>query len=253
MASICAVALVAAEVMPPKPRNYFNDYANRVSAQTAQQLNQQLAQYERETSNQIVVAIFPTMQSDSSVADYTQRVAESWKVGQAGRNNGAVLFAFMEQREVFIQVGYGLEGALPDAIAKRIVQNEIIPRFRAGDYEGGMRQAVGAMIAATKGEYTGTGRTAAERSRASGSRGSAVGGAGTFLLLLIFIFTMFSIRRRNRRPMIMGHPLGRGGRGIFIPTGGFGRGGGFGGGGFGGGGFSGGGGSFGGGGAGGRW
>lgn len=246
--------LAAAEVMPPKPKNYFNDYARRVSPQTAQQLDRQLAQYERETSNQILVAIFPRMESDSSVADYTQRVAESWKAGQAGRNNGAVLFAFMQEREVFIQVGYGLEGALPDAIAKRIVENEIVPRFRAGDFDGGMRNAVAAMIAATKGEYTGTGRTHAERA----GRGSATGtgGAiGSFVMLMFFITMIQLMRRRSRRPMMMGHPLGRMGRGVFIPGsfggGGFGRGGG--GGGFGGGGFSGGGGSFGGGGAGGRW
>jgi uncharacterized protein len=252
---LCAFSLpllsIAAEVMPPKPPRHFNDYAGRISRQTELELDRQLAEYERATSNQIVVAIYPTMQSDSSVADYTQRIAESWKAGQAGRNNGAVLFAFMEQREIFIQVGYGLEGALPDAIAKRIIQNEIVPRFRAGDFDGGMRHAVAAMIAATKGEYTGTGRTVADGAR-TGPSGAVGGGISGLVMFIVFIFVLQMMRRRNHRPMIIGHPLGRMGRGIFIPTGGFGGGGrgGFGGGG---GGFSGGGGSFGGGGAGGRW
>lgn len=248
-----AVLAHGAEVMPPKPTRYFNDYAGRITPGTARELDERLTQYERETSNQIVVAIFPRRQSDSSVADYTQRVAESWKVGQAGRDNGAVLFAFMEQREVFIQVGYGLEGALPDAIAKRIVENEIVPRFRAGDFDGGMRAAVNAMIAATKGEYKGTGRI---RSDAATRSGPGVGGSsiGGIVMLIFFVVLVQILRRRARRPFILGHPLGRARRGVFMPMpGGFGRIGGGGGFGGGGGGFSGGGGHFGGGGAGGRW
>src|ERR1043165_3439469 len=81
----------AAEVMPPKPARYFNDYANVVSANTAEQLNQTLENFERETSSQIVVAVFPKMQSDSAIEDYSQRIFEHWKVGQKGTNNGAIL------------------------------------------------------------------------------------------------------------------------------------------------------------------
>ena len=109
-----ACAVRAGEVIPPPPAGYFNDYANVVSASTAQPLDQILEQFERDTSNQIVVAIYPKMQSDSSIEDYTVRVAESWKVGQRLKNNGAVLFVFVQDRKLYIQVGYGLEGALPD-------------------------------------------------------------------------------------------------------------------------------------------
>src|SRR3989442_1791729 len=87
LAGVC----FAAEVIPPKPELYFNDYAGVVSSETSKRLNAQLEQFERDTSNQIVVAIFPKMQSDSSIEDYTVRAAQSWKVGQAKKDNGAVL------------------------------------------------------------------------------------------------------------------------------------------------------------------
>src|SRR5213082_1651041 len=105
-----ALGVQAAEVMPPKPDRYFNDYAGVVSQEAARRFNEQLAQFERETSNQIVVAVFPKMQSDSDLADYTQRVAQSWDVGQKDKRNGAVLFVFTQDRKMYIQVGYGVEG-----------------------------------------------------------------------------------------------------------------------------------------------
>ena len=147
----------AAEVIPPAPTQYFNDYANVVASGTRQQLNQRLEQFERDTSSQVVVAIFSKMQSDSSIEDYTVRVAQSWKVGQKGKNNGTVLFVFIQDRKMFIQVGYGLEGVLPDALCKRIIDDEIKPHFKAGNYGAGLTAGVNAILAATKGEYIGTG------------------------------------------------------------------------------------------------
>ncbi len=237
--------LAAAETIPPPPKQYFNDYAGIISAATVRDLNTQLASYERTSSNQLIVAIFKRMESDSSVPDYTQRVAESWRVGQGKTDNGAVLFLFMESHDVYIQVGYGLEGALPDVLAKRIVENEIIPSFRSGNFELGMRKGVGAMIAATQGEYTGTGRTVNEAEGGRGDRRSSP--LSWLFFIVILILSIFRTRHQRR-----GYVYGRGGMhrssGWWMGGGG---GGGFGGGG--GGGFSGGGGGFGGGGAGGRW
>src|SRR5215471_16480906 len=153
----------SAEKIPPAPARYFNDYAGIVSAPKANQLNKTLEDFERETSNQILVVIYPKMESDSSLEDYTVRVAQAWRVGQKAGNNGAVLFVFVQDRKMYIQVGYGLEGALPDALAKRIIENEIKPRFRAGDFDGGLTAGIAAMLAATKGEYKGTGRTAGDQ------------------------------------------------------------------------------------------
>src|SRR5436309_13632101 len=102
LATIGFVAFDAhsAEVIPPKPSAYFNDFAGVVSQAAAQRFNEQLAQFERETSNQVVVAVFPKMQSNSDIADYTQRVAQTWGVGQKDRRNGAVLFVFVQDRKV---------------------------------------------------------------------------------------------------------------------------------------------------------
>jgi uncharacterized protein len=235
--------LFADEVIPPPPAAYFNDYANVVSAATASQLNQTLENFERQTSEQIIVAIFPKMQSDSSVDDYTVRVARSWHVGQKDKNNGAVLFVFIQDRRMFIQVGYGLEGVLPDALCKRIIDEQIEPRFKAGNYDAGLTAGVQSILAATKGEYKGNGQTAGDnRHRYSGGPAFPV-----LIIAIVILFSLFG-RRSGLVPWIllsgMGSSNNWGGGG-----------GGFSGGGFsgGGGGFSGGGGSFGGGGAGGSW
>ena len=234
--------LRAAERIPSAPPRYFNDYAGTVSAQTANSLNAQLEQYERESSNQLLVAIYPKMESDSSVEDYTVRVAQAWKVGQKGKSNGAVLFVFKNDRKLYIQVGYGLEATLTDAAAHDIVENILKPRFRQGNFDAGLREAVDAMITATKGEYRGTGRTRAE------GRGKSVPPIG--ILAFIIIAIVFSVIRSQSRGTIIGGRRRSGLGGIFW-TGGGGGGGWSGGGG--GGGFSGGGGSFGGGGSGGSW
>src|SRR6185503_7247050 len=136
-----------------------------VSPATADRLNKTLEDFEKRSSSQIVVAVFPKMQSDSSIEDYTVRVAQAWKVGQKDKNNGAVLFVFIQDRKMFLQVGYGLEGALPDALSKQIIEEEIKPRFREANYDGGVSAGVSAILAATRGEYKGTGRTAGERRR----------------------------------------------------------------------------------------
>lgn len=243
--------LGAAEVIPEVPAQYFNDYAPVVSSQTASQLNQSLEAFERSTSDQIVVAVYPKMQSDSSIEDYTVRVARAWRVGQKIKNNGAVLFVFIQERKMFLQVGYGLEGALPDALCKRIIDEQITPRFRVGDYDGGLSAGVQAIMGAVKGEYRGTGLTVTDsRHETTNSlQGLFVLAIVGFFVLIIFL----SIVRSSRHGWFYwGGGWGGGGW-----SGGNWGGGGFsgGGGGFsgGGGGFSGGGGSFGGGGAGGSW
>jgi uncharacterized protein len=223
--------LFAAEVIPPPPAAYFNDYANVVSAGKVVQLNQTLEDFERQSSDQIVVAVFPKMQSDSSIEDYTVRVARSWQAGQKGKNNGAVLFVFKQDYKMFLQVGYGLEGVLPDALCKRIIDEQITPRFKAGDFDGGLTAGVQAVIAAAKGEYKGTGGTVADNRTPHGSSSSFLGFGFIVLIVIIIFFAR--------------------GSGMFFPwlllsSSGSSRG-------WGGGGFSGGGGSFGGGGAGGSW
>ncbi len=242
-----------AEVMPPAPSHHFNDYAGVVSDSTAQALDVQLTQFERTTSDQILVAIFPKLETDSSIEDYTHRVTESWKVGLKGVDNGAVLFVFVQDHKMWIAVNYGLEPKLTDATCKRIIEDEIAPHLRAGDYDAGLQAGVTAMLAAAQGEYQGTGRTVDE------SRHGNSGGIPWFPLVWVGVIIILSFLRSRRHVTYTG--VGRrgywGGGGPWIFPGGFGGGGGGGGSGgggsWGGGGFTGGGGSGGGGGAGGSW
>jgi len=242
--ALLATKSQAAEVIPPKPDRYFNDYAGVVSKSAALRFNEELAQFERETSDQLIVAIFQKMQSDSDIADYTQRVAQAWGVGQKERRNGVVLFVFVQDRKMFIQVGYGLEGALPDITAFDITEYRIKPHFRTGDYEGGIATGIDSIFKAIRGEYKGSGKTVAEQHR---------GGASNIWFFIIFMIVLIIISRVLRRLGGWGYSS-RGGGPMFFPVGGGGGGwssGDGGGGGFSG--FSGGGGGFGGGGAGSSW
>lgn len=249
LALLFGISAFGAEVIPPKPARYFNDYAHVASPRVAEQLNSKLEQLEKTDSTQVVVAIFDHMESESSIDDYTLRVAQNWGVGQKGKSNGAILFVFIKDHKMFLQVGYGLEGAIPDITAKDITENRIKPEFRNGNYDAGLTAGVNAIIQAVHGEYKGTGRTVAQ-----GRQNKNNGGAVVIGLIILFLIIM-RIARRS------GHVYGSGGRRgwssgpIFWGGGGWGGGGGgsWGGGGGGGGGFSGGGGGFGGGGAGSNW
>jgi uncharacterized protein len=241
---VCAVTnLRAAETIPPKPAGYFNDYAGVVPKQTALRFNEQLAQFERETSNQVLVAVFRKMETDSSMEDFTQRVAQAWGVGKKDRKNGAVLFVFIEDRKMYIQVGYGLEGTLPDVTAFDITERHIKPHFKNNDYEGGLATGIDHIFKAIRGEYTGTGKTQLEEKSRSGS------GHGLLIFVICVVIFLFAIRKRRRGgygysgmggPFIGGWSSGGGSSSSSSSGGGFS-------------GFSGGGGSFGGGGAGSSW
>ena len=239
------VRTAMAESLPARPANYFNDQAGVVSPGAAASLDEKLRQFERDTSNQIVVAVFPKLETESSVQDYTYRIAKAWGVGQKDRKNGAVLFVFVADRKMFIQVGYGLEGTLPDAICKRIIAGEIAPRLKAGNYEAGLTAGVEAMLSATKGEYTGSGK--------AGSGGSRSFSGGWLLGFVVLLIILRVLRTGPRSTVYSRSGRGVGDAllwGILSNPGSSGRGrSGMGGGG----GFSAGGGSFGGGGAGGDW
>lgn len=187
----------AAEVIPPKPTAFFNDHANVVSKEKARVLNEKLAQFERETSNQVVVAVYRKMESDSSVEDYAQRVAQAWGVGQKSQSggNGVVVLVFIEDRKISIQVGYGLEGALPDVTAFDIRSRHMNPHFRNGDYEGGLEEGIDLICKAIRGEYRGDGETAQEKRRASGA--SSGWGPLGFVVMLIIVLTIIRLGRRR--------------------------------------------------------
>jgi uncharacterized protein len=236
-------------VLPPAPADYVLDEAGALDPAQRALLAHELRQFERQTSNQLLVVVMPKVPDDYAMEDFTQRTAEAWGAGRKERDNGMVLFVFPESRQLRVEVGYGLEGAVPDALANRIINNDIVPSLRAGDLGGGIIRGADALMAAARGEYEGSGKTVAEENAAHGDPAASL----VFWIILIIILIIV-IQRSHGRGGTVYTPRGR--RDVFFPGGGFG-GGGFGGGGFGGGfgggGFSGGGGGFGGGGASGRW
>ncbi|MDD5199590.1 MAG: TPM domain-containing protein [Terrimicrobiaceae bacterium] len=252
LAFACAAAR-AAEPLPPRPAAYVTDRAGILSAKTVAEWNARLAAYERETSNQVLAAIFPSVPADYQMEDFTQRTAEAWGVGQKKTDNGVVLFIFPNDRKMRIEVGYGLEGAIPDATAMAIINNEIRPEFRQGNFDAGVSRGLTAILAAARGEYHGTGKTQAEN--AVQVPFSAACFLAFVAALVIFGYITSSNRgasyrrggRRSAAPGLWGWPPGGGW------SGGSSGGGWSSGGSSGGGGFSGGGGSFGGGGASGGW
>ena len=179
----------ADETIPPSPPRYLNDDAHVLSLAAADALNTKLADFERQTSNQVVVAIYPHMQSDSDLADYTTRVFHTWKVGQKDKNNGVVLFIFSQDHKLQIITGYGLEGALPDATCKQIIDEEITPRFKAGDFDAGVQHGVNAILAATRGEYHGTGHIA------SGHHGPSDFWIDVVIAVTFFVFVLVVVIR----------------------------------------------------------
>jgi len=267
-----AAGLAALDV--PRLQGRVNDYGGMISATTETRLDVLLRQLEESDSTQVVVLTVPSLKGEPLEA-YALKVAETWGIGQKEYDNGALLLVSRNDRLVRIEVGYGLEGRLTDLLAGRIVDYAILPNFKTGRIDQGFVAGVEAIIEAVRGEYTGSGQTAAQpvtrRSRGSllpffilimvisllGSRRRVFGGlAGAiFLPLLILLVLPFSLPL-----LLLMIPFGFAG-GLLLPgfllfsgLGGFGprryTRGGFGGG-FGG--FSGGGGGFGGGGASGGW
>jgi len=241
VATFNASIIAATAGLPPPPPNHCNDFAGVIRPETVARLNRELVQFERETSNQIIVAIYQRLPAQSAPDEYAVRLAQHWQVGRKDRKNGAVLFAFQESHDLRIVTGYGLEGTLPDALCKRILETEIIPRFRTGNFDAGLTAGVHAMMAATRGEYRGS-----NQNRAAADGAGPVSASSRFIQLIFLIAIIVLVMRFNRRNVV----YGRSGR---RPWGGGWSVGGGGGGGSSGGSFSGGGGSFGGGGAGGKW
>jgi uncharacterized protein len=238
LAAVMALVLLggdaqALEVPPLVGR--VNDGANVLSAQMRSQLEAQLESYERSTGHQLAVLTIPSLEGEP-IEDYTIRVVESWQLGKKGKDDGVLLFVAVGDRKIRIEVGYGLEGDLPDALVGRIIREVMAPAFRQGDLGFGISRAVSAISSATGGQ--GESLPPPRRTR------SHDGGGLSPYLLLALVVLLFLGGGRGMGGFIVGSALG----------GGFGRGGGFGGGGSRqSGGFRGGGGGFGGGGASGGW
>lgn len=129
-----------------------NDYAGILSTETHTELESVLAAHEKSTTDQIAVLTIQSLEG-AVLEDYSIKVAETWKLGQKGKNNGVLLLIAKDDRKVRIEVGYGLESTLTDALCSQIIRREIVPRFKNGDFDGGVRAAVNAIIGTLGGTY----------------------------------------------------------------------------------------------------
>jgi uncharacterized membrane protein YgcG len=148
--------LIAASTLPkPLKRltSYVDDLARVMPAADAARIDATLASFEKETSNQIAVVVYPEAPSDD-IEDFTIHAAETWKVGRQGRDNGAILFVFLKQRIARLEVGYGLEGALPDAVARQILDQQLAASIAGGNVAEGIDHTVAAMMDRVRSEYT---------------------------------------------------------------------------------------------------
>ena len=274
-----AAGAARAELPVPPLRARVNDLAGVLDPPAAARLETRLEAFERETTHQIAVLTVPSLEGEA-IEPFALRVAEAWQLGPAGVDNGILLVVAPGDRRARIEVGYGLEGAVPDAIAKRVLEDVMFPHFRRGDFGAGIEAGAGALMQAARGEQVDV-----PRSTPPARRGAPHGDPLAVVFFAALLGTVLAAPLRRARPLSslvggaasggltwlllaslgwaaaafviafvfgLGGPVG-GGRGrrgghIFLPGGGWGRGGGFGGGGFGGGG-----GGFGGGGASGSW
>ncbi|MGE6221682.1 TPM domain-containing protein [Nubsella zeaxanthinifaciens] len=240
-----------AQDFPAKPNRLVSDYTNTLSATQVASLESKLVAFDDSTSNQIAVVIIKSV-GDYDINEYAYKLGRAWGVGGKEKNNGVILLVALGDRKLSIQTGYGLEGALPDVYTKRIIEDDIKPYFKEGNYYEGINTGVDSIIKLTKGEY--------KNDKPKKRKGP--GGAGSGLIILIIVIIIIIILRKGGRG---GGGQVIGGRGVSDAifwgllfgsgrnSGGGGFGGGFGGGSSGGG-FGGfGGGSFGGGGSSGSW
>jgi len=232
VAAACAAAAASAAwalEVPPTPKEYLTDYAGVIGRQQEAAIDERLAGLERSTGHQVIAVFFPSLDGEP-IEDFTIRCAERWKVGRKGLDDGAIFFAFVRDRRMRLEVGYGLEDKVPDAIARRLLDEDVRPAFAVGDFAGGVLALAGALQRIFGGEAP----------PPPASHGPSSGGIPIVVALVILVLLLRVMRGERRR------------WGGFGGWGGF-AGGGFSGGGFSGGGFSAGGGSFGGGGASGGW
>ena len=137
---------------PAKPNQLVNDYTKTLSKEQVVSLEQKLVAFSDSTSIQVAVVMIQSLDG-YDINDYGYQLGRAWGIGGKEKNTGVLVLASIGDRKVTIQTGYGMEGVLPDAITKRIIENEIKPNFKAGDYFAGMDAATDAIISYTKGEY----------------------------------------------------------------------------------------------------
>src|SRR5690606_22289460 len=140
------------------PPRLVNDFAKILNSQEVQYLEQKLVAYDDSTSTQITIVTLNSIGGDD-INLYTAELAEKWHIGQKGKDNGLIMLLSMEDKKISIQVGYGLEHIVTDAISKRIIEEYILPEFRKGDFGAGLNEGANQVIKALAGEFKGKGKS----------------------------------------------------------------------------------------------
>ena len=151
---LVSASLLAAQAVPPAPSRWVTDTANFISPAAATALDARLQAYQQETGHQLLVYIGNTT-GGVPIEDFAVRAFEAWRVGRQGIDDGLVLFIMSDDRRLRIEVGYGLEGQVPDAIASRVINEVIVPRIQAGDPDGAVTAGIDAVVSVISGQGLG--------------------------------------------------------------------------------------------------
>ncbi|MGY2050625.1 TPM domain-containing protein [Methylobacterium sp. JK268] len=188
--ALATAAALAADLSFPPLTGRVVDAAGLLTAQQRADLDAKLKAHEDRTSDQVVVATVPGLQ-DTTIEDYANQLFRAWKLGQAKTNNGVLLLVAPKERKVRIEVGYGLEGALTDALSKVLIASAIAPRFKTGDFAGGINAGVDGILSILAGD-------AQEWQRKPQVRSDEVDPAQVVLFIAFFLLVVFVLWRMNR-------------------------------------------------------
>ena len=169
--------------LPPKSGTLVTDYTNTLSADDKQRLENKLVAYNDSTTTQIAVVMMKSI-GEYDINEYGQKLGRAWGIGSKGKNNGILLLVAIDDHKLAIQTGYGAEGAVPDAITHSIIQNDITPRFKQGDYYGGINAGTDDLMKYMKGEYKAVNQPQRH------ARGSGGGSFGILFIIIIFIIIL---------------------------------------------------------------
>ena len=187
---ILAVTVSANALDVPQLTGRVNDYAAMLTPEAKASIENKLANLERSDSTQIVVLTIPSLEGDA-LEDFSIRVAEKWKIGQKKIDNGAILLIVKNDRKIRIEVGRGLEGKLTDLKSRRVISEQIRPKFKAGDFSGGIEAGINALISIVKGEFQSADAPAGNKEKSSES-------GGGFIFIIILIFIIFIVGKMSK-------------------------------------------------------
>lgn len=192
---LSAITVHGQEIPDPMvPMRLVNDFTGLLSEQQQVMLNNKLLEFNNQTSTQIYVVTHNDLQG-YAVGEFGQLLAEKWGIGQKGKDNGILVLVSPETRKVTIQTGYGLEGAVPDAIAKRLIENVITPAFRSGNYYAGLDSVTRVLMSLTQGEFT-----ADDYLARKSEEGIPVGFIIFIMVLFLILSGIFRTKRRFYSP-----------------------------------------------------